>query len=66
MTFETCLLFMLYVDYGFNNNNIHYIAKSIGSPPSNEQVDYLVISMSTNLNVKAYNDILGNCVLLIL
>ncbi len=26
----------------------------------------LVIYMSTNLNVKAYNDILGNCVLLIL
>ncbi len=26
----------------------------------------LVISMSTNLNVEAYNDILGNCVLLIL
>ncbi len=48
--------------------NIHYIAKSIGSPPSNEQLGLttLVISMSTNLNVKAYNDILGNCVLLIL
>ncbi len=26
----------------------------------------LVISMSRNINVKAYNDILGNCVLLIL
>ncbi len=26
----------------------------------------LVISMSTNLNVSAYNDILGNCVLLML
>ncbi len=51
---------MLYV-------NVHYIAKSIGSPPSNEQgLTTLVISMSTNLNVKAYNDILGNCVLLIL
>ncbi len=25
----------------------------------------LVISMSTNLNIEAYNDILGNCVLLI-
>ncbi len=47
--------------------NIHYIAKSIESPPSNEQVwTTLVISMSTHLNVKAYNDILGNCVLLIL
>ncbi len=28
--------------------------------------DYFSNSMSTNLNVKAYNDILGNCVLLIL
>ncbi len=45
-------------------SNIHYIAKSIGSPPSG--LATLVISMSTNLNVKAYNDILGNCVLLIL
>ncbi len=36
-------------------------------PPSNERLDYtLVIFMSTNLNVSAYNDILGNCVLLML
>ncbi len=35
--------------------NIHYIAKSIGSPPSNEWRFglLLVISMSTNLNVYA-------------
>ncbi len=45
---------------------MHYIAKSIGSPPSNEQVDYFSNFYGTNLNVKAYNDILGNCVLLIL
>ncbi len=30
---------------------IHYIAKSIGSPPSNEKFDYFIIFMSTNLNV---------------
>ncbi len=36
------------------NYIIHYIAKSIGQPPSNEQVlTTLVISMSTNLNVKS-------------
>ncbi len=29
-------------------------------------LDTLVISMSTNFNVYAYNDILGNCMLLIL
>ncbi len=28
--------------------------------------DYFSNFMSTNLNVKAYNDIVGNCVLLIL
>ncbi len=28
ITFETCLVFMLYVDYGFNNNK-HTFAKSI-------------------------------------
>ncbi len=47
--------------------DMHYIAKGIGTPPSNETcLTTLVISMSTNLNVKAFNDILGNCVLLIL
>ncbi len=29
MSFETCLVFMLYVDYGFNNNNIHLHSESI-------------------------------------
>ncbi len=42
-----------------------YIAKSIGTYLM-KGLTSLVISMSTNLNVKAYNDILGNCVLLIL
>ncbi len=41
----------------------HYMDKSIGTPSC---LTTLVISMSKNLNVKAYNDILGNCVLLIL
>ncbi len=34
--------------------NIHYIAKSIGSPPFNERfetLNTLIISMSTNHNV---------------
>ncbi len=31
---------MLYVDYGFNNKNIHYIAKSIGSPLLMNRFDY--------------------------
>ncbi len=43
---------------------IHYIAKSIGSPPSNERFDYF--SNFHEYNVLAYNDILENCVLLIL
>ncbi len=44
---------------------LHYIVKSIGSPLLMNGLTTLVISISTNLNVKAYNDI-GNCVLLIL
>ncbi len=40
MTFETCLLFMLYVDYGFNIINIYYIAKSIGCPLIMNRFDY--------------------------
>ncbi len=35
---------------GAKNKYIYYIAKSIGSPPSNERFHYL-ISMSTNLDV---------------
>ncbi len=34
----------------YNKIQIHYIAKSIGSPPFNEHV-ILEISKSTNLNV---------------
>ncbi len=49
-----------------NVNRIYTILPKVLAPPSNEQVTTIVISMSTNLNVKAYNDILGNCVLLIL
>ncbi len=42
----------LYTGPKQSNMFIHYIAKSIGTPPSNEQVlTTLVISMSTNLNV---------------
>ncbi len=42
------------------------ILSKVLAPPSNERLDYtLVISMSTNLNVSAYNDIVGNCKLLI-
>ncbi len=33
MTFETCLVFMLYVDYGFNNNNKHTFALIINICP---------------------------------
>ncbi len=29
MTFEICLDFMLYVEYGFNNNNLHLHKASI-------------------------------------
>ncbi len=46
-------------------SNIYIILPKVLGPPSNEQIDYLVISMSTNLNVKASNDIL-EIVLLIL
>ncbi len=43
------------------------LPKVLGRPLLMNRFDYfIVISMSTNLNVKAYNDILGNCVLLIL
>ncbi len=38
---------------------IHYIAKSILM----QGLSALVISMSVNLNVSAYNDILGNLML---
>ncbi len=48
------------------NTYIHYIAKSIVSPLLMNGLTILVISMSTNLNVEAYNDILGNCELLFL
>ncbi len=37
--------------------HLHYTAKSIGTP-SNERFEYF----STNLNVEAYNDILGNLI----
>ncbi len=67
MTFETCLLFMLYVDYGFNNNKHTILPKVFGRPLLITGLTTLVISMSTNLNVKAYkDDIRRNCVLLIL
>ncbi len=42
--------------------NLDYIPKSIGSPLLMKGLTTLVISMSTNLNVYAYNDILWNCV----
>ncbi len=38
----------------------------LGTPLPMKGLTTLVISMSTNLNVKAYSEILGNCVLLIL
>ncbi len=39
------------------------ILSKVLAPPSNERLDYtLVISMSTNLNVSAYNDIVGNLI----
>ncbi len=34
---------------------MHYMPKVL-APPSNERLTTLVISMSINLNVKAYND----------
>ncbi len=42
------------------------LPKVLGHPLLMKGLTTLVISMSTNLNVSAYNDILGNCVLLIL
>ncbi len=47
-------------------NDIHYMPKVLGRPLLMNRFDYFSNLMSTNLNVKAYNDILGNCVLLIL
>ncbi len=41
------------------------LPKVLGHPLQMKGLTTLVISMSTNLNVLAYNDILGNCVLLI-
>ncbi len=52
-------IWMLYAMYTI-------LPKVLDRPLLMNRFDYLVISMSTNLNVKAYNDILGNCVLLIL
>ncbi len=40
--------------------------KVLGHPLLMKHLITLVISKSTNLNVQACNDILGNCVLLIL
>ncbi len=41
MTFETCLLFMLYVDYGFNNNkHTLYCPKVLGRPLLMNRFDY--------------------------
>ncbi len=59
-----CSINNFFVDY--SSIHIHYMDKSIGSPLLMKGLTTLVISMSTNLNVEAYNDILGNCVLLIL
>ncbi len=42
------------------------LAKVICHPLLMKGLTTLVISMSANLNFLAYNDILGNCVLLIL
>ncbi len=42
------------------------LPKGLSHPLLMKGLTTLVISMSTNLNVEAYNDILGNCVLLIL
>ncbi len=42
------------------------LPKVLGHPLLMKGLTTLVISISTNLNVLAYNDILGNCVLLIL
>ncbi len=42
------------------------LPKVLGHPLLMEGLTTLVISMSTKPNVWAYNDILGNCVLLIL
>ncbi len=40
MTFETCLLFMLYVDYGFNNNKHTILPKVLGHPLLMNRFDY--------------------------
>ncbi len=45
---------------------IYTILPKVLAPLLMKGLTTLVISMSTNLNVEAYNDILGNCVLLIL
>ncbi len=42
------------------------LQKILGHPLLMKGLTTLVISMSTNLNIEAYNDILGNCELLIL
>ncbi len=42
--------------------NIHYIAKSIGTP-SNERLDYFSNLHEYKSYVEAYNDILGNLML---
>ncbi len=68
-SWETILSFLTHIPgvlcFSLHSSiNIHYIAKSIVSPPSNERFDYF--SNFHEYNVLAYNDILGNCVLLIL
>ncbi len=47
-------------------NTYTILPKVLGHPLLMKGLTTLVISMSTNLNVLAYNDILENCVLLIL
>ncbi len=50
------------VNPGYTLLDIHYNAKSMAPTLLMKGLTTLVISMSTNLNVSAYNDILGNLI----
>ncbi len=54
MTFETCLVFILYVDYGFNNNKLHLHKASIFIHDKVSWFDLIWIDLSIKKNLSIY------------
>ncbi len=55
MTFETCLVFMFYVDYRFNNNKHTFAVASIDKMTSGDDSSTIIVKQTDSLMLFDYN-----------